>query len=111
MDDAGEINGAYDLLRVIERAAVALLKGQARVVVKLFAADGTLPGERMLPAEVDVRAAVYEVMEFQLSPAQELVYRGAVKIAEIEYADLASERRDILDDVARFRLADGKLVF
>ena len=57
---------AENLLCQIERALVALLEGQARIIGKLLKADGILFCQRVFLPDVGVNAAVDELMKLQM---------------------------------------------
>ena len=110
LDGAVVFARAQDFFGKVERTVVALFEGEARVIGKLVERDERLLRERVALPQVNVGLAFDELVEREITCVEQALDHLAVKVAQVEDADIALERGDVLDDFPRARLADGELV-
>ena len=91
-------------------AALALFKGEARILRKVSQVYRLARRQRVALPHVGVGQAVDQVVEFQFALLEQVGDVLAIEIAQVKHAYLALERRHVVDDFLGFRLADGKVV-
>ena len=104
------IEHTQQLLREIERVALALLENQIGIGFQLFERDARLLRKRMVFVDENVRCGGKQLLERQLVPAQQLGEHGFIRLAQIHDAKLAPPRGHIVDDLTGLRFAQDKAV-
>ena len=110
LDGAVVFARAQDLLGKVERAVVALLKGEARVVGQLVERNERQLRKRVALPQINVGLALDELVEREVACVEQALDDLAVEVAQVEDADITLERRHVLDDFPGTGFADGKLV-
>ena len=100
LNDSCVIIRAVDLLCKVEGAFIPLLKRQAGILFEFCKVNGFTLCKRMPFPQVHIYAAVHQLMELQMIRLKELLHHMAVEITQVENADLAFLRADILNDLA-----------
>ena len=106
----GAVQGGENLLGEVKRIEVPLLVGEIGVVLQVVEGDAVATRQRVRRREKHMRLGAEKRRELQLVLAQHLLDHLAIARAQVQDAQLAFHVRDVLDDLVRLFLAQGKVV-
>ena len=101
---------AEDLFRKIKGIVIPLLKGQIRIRRQIVKRHCPGTGERVIAAEKHMRVGGKQGRKIQIGSPQQLLQRRAIKVIEIQQADLAFALCHILNDLVGLRLSQRDVV-